>query len=108
MSRCLPRFPSRLIRCTTRRTTTRGRPRVRRQTCGTTVLLPYEGAGHSVYGRSDCTRGAVDDYLTELKIRSAGSSCPPPRRTDRKGIAAWPKRVGKVVGDRVSEWGSIG
>ncbi|MFE5890839.1 alpha/beta hydrolase [Streptomyces sp. NPDC056462] len=48
-----------------------------RQTRGTTVPLPYEGAGHSVYGRSDCTRDAVDDYLTELRIPSPGSSCAP-------------------------------
>ena len=50
---------------------------VHRQTRGTTVLLPYEGAGHSVYGRSDCTRDAVDDYLTELKVPSPGSRCAP-------------------------------
>ncbi|MFJ8533626.1 alpha/beta fold hydrolase [Streptomyces sp. NPDC093591] len=50
---------------------------VHRQTRGTTVLLPYEGAGHSVYGRSDCTRGAVDEYLTKLRVPSAGSSCAP-------------------------------
>jgi pimeloyl-ACP methyl ester carboxylesterase len=50
---------------------------VHRQTRGTTVLLPYEGAGHSVYGRSDCTRDAVDGYLTRLKVPSAGSSCAP-------------------------------
>ncbi|MGW4030031.1 alpha/beta fold hydrolase [Streptomyces sp. NPDC004838] len=50
---------------------------VHRQTRGTTVLLPYEGAGHSVYGRSDCTRDAVDDYLTERRLPSAGSRCAP-------------------------------
>ncbi|MFG2550965.1 alpha/beta fold hydrolase [Streptomyces sp. NPDC048581] len=50
---------------------------VHRQTRATTVLLPYEGAGHSVYGRSDCTRDAVDDYLTELRLPRAGSSCVP-------------------------------
>ncbi|KUL21255.1 transporter [Streptomyces regalis] len=50
---------------------------VHRQTRGTTVLVPYAGAGHSVYNRSDCTRDAVDDYLTELRIPSAGSSCAP-------------------------------
>jgi pimeloyl-ACP methyl ester carboxylesterase len=50
---------------------------VHRQTRRTTVLLPYEGAGHSVYGRSDCTRGAVDDYLTELKLPNAGGRCAP-------------------------------
>ena len=50
---------------------------VHRQTRGTTVLLPYEGAGHSVYGRSACTREAVDAYLTDLGIPSDGSSCAP-------------------------------
>ncbi|WP_277760984.1 alpha/beta hydrolase [Streptomyces lydicus] len=50
---------------------------VHRQTRRTTVLLPYEGAGHSVYRRSDGTRDAVDDYLTELKTPSAGSRCTP-------------------------------
>lgn len=50
---------------------------VHRQTRGTTVLVPYEGAGHSVYNRSDCTRDTVDDYLTGLRIPSAGSSCAP-------------------------------
>ena len=50
---------------------------VHRQTRGATVLLPYEGAGHSVYGRSNCTRDAVDDYLTERKLPGAGSRCAP-------------------------------
>ncbi|MFI8434436.1 alpha/beta fold hydrolase [Streptomyces sp. NPDC079020] len=50
---------------------------VHRQTRRTTVLLPYEGAGHSVYGRTDCTRDAVDHYLIERKLPSAGSRCPP-------------------------------
>ncbi|WP_338060791.1 alpha/beta fold hydrolase [Streptomyces viridochromogenes] len=49
---------------------------VHRQTRGTTVLVTYEGAGHSVYGRSDCTRGAVDGYLMALTIPQDGSSCP--------------------------------
>ncbi|MFF7653804.1 alpha/beta fold hydrolase [Streptomyces sp. NPDC007983] len=48
---------------------------VHRQTRGTTVLLTYEGAGHSVYGRSDCTRGAADAYLTALKVPGDGSRC---------------------------------
>ncbi|MFB6816796.1 alpha/beta fold hydrolase [Streptomyces sp. NPDC056347] len=61
---------------------------VHRQTPGTTVLLPYEGDGHSVYGRNACTRGAVDDYLVRLRLPSPGSSCPPAapaagRRTPR-------------------------
>ncbi|MFE7270941.1 alpha/beta fold hydrolase [Streptomyces sp. NPDC057623] len=49
---------------------------VHRQTRGTTVLLTYEGAGHSVYGRSDCTRGAVDGYLVSLTVPKDGSRCP--------------------------------
>lgn len=50
---------------------------IHRQTRDTTVLLPYEGAGHSVYGRSDCTRDAVDDYLAELSLPGPGSRCAP-------------------------------
>jgi hypothetical protein len=49
---------------------------VHRQTRGTTVLVTYEGAGHSVYGRSDCTRGAVDGYLVSLTVPKDGSGCP--------------------------------
>ncbi|MFE7131082.1 alpha/beta fold hydrolase [Streptomyces sp. NPDC057638] len=50
---------------------------VHRQTRGTTALLPYDGAGHAVYGRTDCTRDAVDGYLMELKVPQAGSRCAP-------------------------------
>jgi hypothetical protein len=38
-----------------------------RQSKDTTVLLTYEGWGHGVYGRSDCTVKAVDTYLATLK-----------------------------------------
>lgn len=48
---------------------------VHRQTRATTVLLPCEGAGHSVHGRTDCTRDAVDAYLTGLRTPSPGSRC---------------------------------
>lgn len=48
---------------------------VHRQTRGITALLTYEGAGHSVYGRSECTRGAVDNYLTALRVPEDGSRC---------------------------------
>ncbi|GAA1544738.1 alpha/beta hydrolase [Streptomyces albidochromogenes] len=50
---------------------------VHRQTRKTTVLVSYEGAGHSVYGRTNCTRKAVDDYLLELKLPHAGHRCAP-------------------------------
>ncbi|WP_329026966.1 alpha/beta fold hydrolase [Streptomyces sp. NBC_00690] len=46
-----------------------------RQTRRTTVLLTYEGSGHSVYNRNTCTRKAVDDYLLELKVPPHGSRC---------------------------------
>ncbi|MFC0105506.1 alpha/beta hydrolase [Kibdelosporangium aridum] len=39
-----------------------------RQTKDTTVLLTYEGWGHGVYGRSECTTVTVDEYLLTLKM----------------------------------------
>ncbi|CAM5512013.1 alpha/beta hydrolase [Streptomyces purpurascens] len=48
---------------------------VRRQTRGTAVLLTYEGAGHRVYDRSDCTRDAMDGYLLALKVPRDGGTC---------------------------------
>lgn len=54
-----------------------------RQSRDTTVLLTYEGWGHGVYRRSDCTRGATDDYLINLKTPRPGARCaavePPPQ-----------------------------
>jgi pimeloyl-ACP methyl ester carboxylesterase len=46
-----------------------------RQSRDTTVLLTYEGWGHGVYARSDCTRGATDDYLINLKTPRPGARC---------------------------------
>ncbi|MFD1149903.1 alpha/beta hydrolase [Saccharothrix hoggarensis] len=46
-----------------------------RQSRDTTVLLTYEGWGHGVYDRSDCTRGATDEYLINLKVPAAGARC---------------------------------
>ncbi|TQM83369.1 TAP-like protein [Saccharothrix saharensis] len=46
-----------------------------RQSRDTTVLLTYEGWGHGVYDRSDCTRGATDDYLINLKTPRPGARC---------------------------------
>ncbi|HEX6681535.1 MAG TPA: alpha/beta fold hydrolase [Candidatus Limnocylindrales bacterium] len=40
------------------------------------VLLTYEGWGHVVYGRGECTTGAVDTFLTALIQPAAGSRCP--------------------------------
>ncbi|MEU4441988.1 alpha/beta hydrolase [Actinosynnema sp. NPDC050801] len=46
-----------------------------RQSRDTTVLLTYEGWGHGVYDRSDCTRRATDDYLVSLKTPRPGARC---------------------------------
>ncbi|RBQ22114.1 alpha/beta hydrolase [Spongiactinospora rosea] len=39
-------------------------------------LLTYEGTGHSVYGRGDCTISTIDRYLIELKPPAYRASCP--------------------------------
>ncbi|GAA3461782.1 alpha/beta fold hydrolase [Saccharothrix longispora] len=46
-----------------------------RQSRDKTVLLTYEGWGHGVYDRSDCTRGATDEYLIALKTPRPGARC---------------------------------
>ncbi|MFC0863680.1 alpha/beta fold hydrolase [Sphaerimonospora cavernae] len=40
------------------------------------VLLTYEGWGHGIYGRGDCTTGAFDRYLVSLALPARGSRCP--------------------------------
>lgn len=40
------------------------------------VLLTYEGWGHGVYRRSDCTTVPFDDYLISLKRPDRGARCP--------------------------------
>ncbi|GAA1469200.1 alpha/beta hydrolase [Nocardiopsis exhalans] len=39
------------------------------------VLVTYEGAGHGVYGRTDCTTEVVDDYLIHQKLPAEGTRC---------------------------------
>nr|WP_275581086.1 alpha/beta fold hydrolase [Natronosporangium hydrolyticum] len=39
-------------------------------------LLTYEGWGHGVYGRSDCTTGTIDTFLVSLHRPAQGASCP--------------------------------
>jgi pimeloyl-ACP methyl ester carboxylesterase len=46
-----------------------------RQSRDTTVLLTYEGWGHGVYDRSDCTKGATDGYLVNLTVPRDGTRC---------------------------------
>ncbi|WP_199439116.1 alpha/beta hydrolase [Umezawaea beigongshangensis] len=46
-----------------------------RQAGRATTLLTYEGWGHGVYDRSECTRGAVDGYLIGLRAPADGTRC---------------------------------
>ncbi|WP_285637777.1 alpha/beta fold hydrolase [Lentzea sp. NBRC 102530] len=49
---------------------------VRRRQRDATVFVTYEGAGHGVYNRSECTRRVSDRYLVSLELPADGSSCP--------------------------------
>ncbi|MER7967442.1 alpha/beta fold hydrolase [Streptomyces sp. NPDC096080] len=49
---------------------------VRRQQVLGTVLVTYEGAGHGVYDRTECTRQIGDAYLLSLTVPLDGSACP--------------------------------
>lgn len=55
---------------------------VHRQSRETTVFVTYEGWGHGVYRRSDCTRGINDSYLLELKLPADGTRCAGVEPTD--------------------------
>ncbi|MEU6790606.1 alpha/beta hydrolase [Nonomuraea wenchangensis] len=39
-------------------------------------VLTYEGSGHTVYGRSACTVGAIDRYLISRSVPADGVRCP--------------------------------
>ncbi len=48
------------------------------QQLGSAVLLTYNGDGHTAYGRgSKCIDSAVDTYLTQGAVPSAGTVCQP-------------------------------
>ncbi|RMB81107.1 transporter [Streptomyces shenzhenensis] len=49
---------------------------VQRQQGQAAVLVTYEGSGHGVYDRSDCTRQVSDTYLLSLDVPRNGLSCP--------------------------------
>ncbi|MFJ8961296.1 alpha/beta hydrolase [Lentzea sp. NPDC102401] len=55
-----------------------------RQTRDTTVFVTYEGWGHGVYDRSECTLKINNEYLVSLKLPRSGTSCAavePPAQT---------------------------
>ncbi|MFI6393140.1 alpha/beta hydrolase [Nonomuraea sp. NPDC050540] len=43
---------------------------------GEARLLTYEGWGHSIYNRSQCTRGTIDRYLIDQTLPPPGTRCP--------------------------------
>lgn len=47
-----------------------------RQLGRSAVLLTYEGAGHGLYGRSDCVTGVFDEYLISVTSPEPGARCP--------------------------------
>lgn len=46
-----------------------------RQSRDTTVFVTYEGWGHGVYDRSECTLKINDEYMVSLKLPRSGTSC---------------------------------
>ncbi len=46
-----------------------------RQSADTTVFVTYDGWGHGVYTRSECTRTLNDRYLVDLKLPAEGTHC---------------------------------
>ncbi|MCX2954241.1 alpha/beta hydrolase [Lentzea sp. NEAU-D7] len=46
-----------------------------RQSRDTTVFMTYEGWGHGVYDRSECTLKINNEYLVSLKLPRNGTSC---------------------------------
>jgi pimeloyl-ACP methyl ester carboxylesterase len=58
------------------------------------VLLTYEGWGHGVYGRSECTTTPVDRYLIELAVPANGTRCP---AVEPGGVSAQRRALPGVV-----------
>ncbi|MEU0879098.1 alpha/beta fold hydrolase [Lentzea sp. NPDC005914] len=46
-----------------------------RQTRDTTVFVTYEGWGHGVYDRSECTLKINNEYMVSLKLPRNGTTC---------------------------------
>ncbi|WP_165974778.1 alpha/beta fold hydrolase [Nonomuraea deserti] len=57
---------------------------VARQLGPKAVLINYEGWGHGVYGRTECTTVAMDKYLISLTVPQQGLRCPADQRLAAK------------------------
>ena len=49
---------------------------VARQLGSKATLLTYEGWGHGIYGMTQCTTEAMDNYLISLTVPAKGTRCP--------------------------------
>ncbi|MBB5783256.1 alpha/beta fold hydrolase [Nonomuraea jabiensis] len=49
---------------------------VARQLGAKATLLTYEGWGHGIYGMTQCTTEAMDNYLISLTVPARGARCP--------------------------------
>ena len=82
---------------------------------GAATLVPYDGWGHVVYGRSACVTSVVDRYLGALWTPPPGASCPavPP---DPFGVGRRAAAVEAPPGPRpgvrgwsgISQWRRVG
>lgn len=61
---------------------------VARQMGSQAVLLTYDGWGHGVYQRSECTTAPVDRYLISQVLPARGTHCPgvEPQPEDPQGL----------------------
>jgi hypothetical protein len=41
------------------------------------VLISWQGAGHGALGQSPCATDAVQGFLFDGKVPTAGTACPP-------------------------------
>ncbi|MBM7772233.1 pimeloyl-ACP methyl ester carboxylesterase [Actinokineospora baliensis] len=72
-----------------------------RQSRDTTVLVTYEGWGHGVYPRSECTIGITDTYLFTLRTPRDGTRCAavePPVGPSIAAAPSLPRPAGPLPG----------
>ncbi|ONI81032.1 transporter [Actinosynnema sp. ALI-1.44] len=62
-----------------------------KQSKNTTELMTYEGWGHGVYGRSECTTAPVDQYLISTKVPTV-RRCEAVEPADPAAQATYPTR----------------
>ena len=65
-----------------------------RQSRDTTVFVTYEGWGHGVYDRSECTRSINDRYLVDLKLPRNGARCAAVEPADSATLGTTPVIAG--------------